>query len=81
MQNAAEYGALLAAHTSNHSDPVRHFGLHVLEHSIRYRWDELGDKQKEDLKTTVLELTSKVNKGGEGWGGVTGHISLLERRC
>ncbi|KAK7492294.1 hypothetical protein BaRGS_00016391 [Batillaria attramentaria] len=35
---------------------VRHFGLQLVEHFIKFRWEELSDQQKEPLKTKALEL-------------------------
>ncbi|KAI6779653.1 Karyopherin [Emericellopsis cladophorae] len=47
---------------SDRSQPhiVRHYGLSLLEYSIRYQWSEYGEEQKEALLHWVLELSQTI---------------------
>ncbi|KAG9250164.1 armadillo-type protein [Emericellopsis atlantica] len=47
---------------SDRSQPhiVRHYGLSLLEYSIRYQWSEYGEAQKEALLRWVLELSQTI---------------------
>ncbi|KAL8619551.1 hypothetical protein ACOMHN_019607 [Nucella lapillus] len=49
-----ECGVILAG--QQNSAIIRHFGLQLMEHSIKFRWQEINDAQKETLKTKTLEL-------------------------
>nr|QOW64975.1 hypothetical protein [Lymnaea stagnalis] len=55
-----QYGLHLAQ--KNNSAYVRHFGLQVVEHCIKYRWQEIGQAEKSDLKKNALELVDKGTK-------------------
>ncbi|XP_076464074.1 exportin-5-like [Babylonia areolata] len=49
-----ECGMILAG--QQNSPIIRHFGLQLVEHFIKFRWEEMNDPQKETLKTKTLEL-------------------------
>ncbi|KAE8600179.1 hypothetical protein XENTR_v10013121 [Xenopus tropicalis] len=42
----------------SHSPCVRHFGLHVLEHVIKFRWNDMSREEKVCLKDSVMDLIS-----------------------
>jgi len=39
---------------------VRHFGLHLLEHIVKTRWDIGSDADKQAIKDAVLSLMHSV---------------------
>ncbi|PVD26679.1 hypothetical protein C0Q70_14357 [Pomacea canaliculata] len=41
------------------SPVVRHFGLQIVEHFIKFRWSEVTEEQRELLKSQALELIDK----------------------
>ncbi|XP_072292745.1 exportin-5 [Eucyclogobius newberryi] len=41
-----------------HSAVIRHFGLQVLEHVIKYRWNNMQQQEKVQLKECAMELLS-----------------------
>ncbi|KAK7104837.1 exportin-5-like [Littorina saxatilis] len=49
-----ECGLVLAG--QQNSPIVRHFGLQLVEHFIKFRWTEISDAQRDTLKTKTLEL-------------------------
>ncbi|KAH9505183.1 Exportin-5 [Bulinus truncatus] len=54
------YGFHLAE--KDHSAFVRHFGLQVVEHYIKYRWQEAGQTDKSDLKMSILKFVDLGTK-------------------
>ena len=40
--------------SATHPLIVRHFGLHVLEHLLRWRWGEASPETKEGIKNWIL---------------------------
>ncbi|KAF2196511.1 ARM repeat-containing protein [Delitschia confertaspora ATCC 74209] len=73
--NAPSNGFTLALDTSK-PPQLRHYGLSMLEHSIKYRWDEYTDAQAEELRNYVIQLAQNVaeadplylrNKVGQLW--------------
>lgn len=59
----AEAGLFLAASSQN-SPIARHFGLQLMEHTVKYRWTQIGQPEKIFIKVCgSLSLKgSKVNK-------------------
>ncbi|XP_055878617.1 exportin-5-like isoform X2 [Biomphalaria glabrata] len=55
-----QYGLHLAE--KNNSSFVRHFGLQVVEHFIKYRWQEASPADKSDLKINVFKLVDQGTK-------------------
>ncbi|CAG5130696.1 unnamed protein product [Candidula unifasciata] len=55
-----QYGLQLSQ--KEHSAVVRHFGLQVVEHCIKYRWHEFGDEEKSELKINALKLVDQGTK-------------------
>ncbi|RUS77141.1 hypothetical protein EGW08_015097 [Elysia chlorotica] len=51
---AVQYGFKLAE--KDNSAVVRHFGLQLIEHCIKYRWNDITDGDKGDLKVNALNL-------------------------
>ncbi|BFZ07212.1 hypothetical protein BsWGS_10251 [Bradybaena similaris] len=56
-RDSIQYGLQLSQ--KEYSAVVRHFGLQVLEHCIKYRWQEILDDQKKRLKISALELVDR----------------------
>ncbi|KAJ1970840.1 karyopherin, partial [Dimargaris xerosporica] len=56
--DAAVYGHHLAHKAQNYPDTVRHFGLSLIEHTIRYRWDEAEytDAHRDEIQQLVIDL-------------------------
>ncbi|KAJ1975918.1 karyopherin [Dimargaris verticillata] len=56
--DAAVYGHHLAHQAQNFPDTVRHFGLSLIEHTVRYRWDEAEytDAHRDEIQQLVIEL-------------------------
>ncbi|CAG2217281.1 XPO5 [Mytilus edulis] len=47
-----------------YDNPVaRHFGLQLLEHSIKFRWNSFTEEEKEQLKKSSLEIIEKGTLG------------------
>lgn len=42
----------------NHPAVIRHFGLQVLEHVIKYRWNNMQQQEKVQLKDCAMQLLS-----------------------
>ncbi|KAL2083565.1 hypothetical protein ACEWY4_021338 [Coilia grayii] len=38
---------------------IRHFGLQILEHAIKFRWNSMSQEEKVTLKNCAMELLSK----------------------
>ncbi|GFN82344.1 cilia- and flagella-associated protein 36-like, partial [Plakobranchus ocellatus] len=49
-----QYGLKLAE--KENSAVVRHFGLQLIEHCIKYRWNDITDSDKDNLKMNSLRL-------------------------
>lgn len=45
---------------------LQHFGLHLLEHCLRHRWNQLDKQQQATLKKSVMELMAAV-RTSNGW--------------
>lgn len=45
----------------NNTGIVRHFGLQILEHSIKFRWNGMVHRDKVQLKNSVMTLLSRVS--------------------
>uniref|UniRef100_A0A4W3GQ55 Exportin 5 n=1 Tax=Callorhinchus milii TaxID=7868 RepID=A0A4W3GQ55_CALMI len=43
----------------NNTGIVRHFGLQILEHSIKFRWNGMVQREKVQLKNSVMTLLSR----------------------
>lgn len=46
---------------------VRHYGLTVLEHVIRYRWQELSAQEMQDIRLWIIQLTRSVSADQPGF--------------
>ncbi|CAG8639436.1 10452_t:CDS:10 [Cetraspora pellucida] len=59
--NAPIFGHLLALKENGQSDVVRHFGLQLLENTIRYKWIDgiYGDSEREQIKQAIINLVQK----------------------
>nr|XP_006811536.1 PREDICTED: exportin-5-like [Saccoglossus kowalevskii] len=42
----------------HHSPVIRHFGLQLLEHCVKFRWNSMGPEDKVTFKETVMRLLS-----------------------
>ncbi|KAB0800097.1 hypothetical protein PPYR_07977 [Photinus pyralis] len=51
----AEAGLFLAADT-RHSLVVRHFGLQLMEHTVKYRWNHISQQEKLFIKENAMKL-------------------------
>ncbi|KAL5008996.1 hypothetical protein ScPMuIL_014577 [Solemya velum] len=47
----------------HYSPIIRHFGLQLLEHSIKFRWNSLSVQDKQFLKKSCLDLIGSGTKG------------------
>ncbi|XP_030854672.1 exportin-5 isoform X2 [Strongylocentrotus purpuratus] len=50
-------GALLT--DTKHSPVIRHFGLQLLEHFVRFKWNDATGEQKLQFKNLILEMITK----------------------
>ncbi|KAL9080630.1 MAG: hypothetical protein Q9159_007562 [Coniocarpon cinnabarinum] len=57
---ATSTGFALASSNAE-SAVIRHFGLSLLEHTIRYRWDALEHAEAESCRTMVVDLAQKMD--------------------
>lgn len=56
------YGPYLASISNNlNSAIVRHFGLLVIEDSIRFHWNDYSREERESIKQNVINLIQEVN--------------------
>lgn len=55
------YGFYLAHIRSGFDPAVRHFGLHILEDAIKFRWNNFEPNQKKEFKTVMFELYRNVS--------------------
>ncbi|XP_056634787.1 exportin-5 [Diorhabda sublineata] len=53
----AEAGLYLAAGTQ-HSPISRHFGLQLMEHTVKYRWTQISQQEKIFIKENAMKLLS-----------------------
>ncbi|CAG9856617.1 unnamed protein product [Phyllotreta striolata] len=53
----AEAGLYLAAGT-HHSSISRHFGLQLMEHTVKYRWTQISQQEKIFIKENAMKLLS-----------------------
>ncbi|KAL1506020.1 hypothetical protein ABEB36_005457 [Hypothenemus hampei] len=51
----AEAGLFLAANTQN-SPISRHFGLQLMEHTVKYRWTQISQQEKLFIKDNAMKL-------------------------
>nr|WJM99467.1 exportin 5 [Ips calligraphus] len=51
----AEAGLFLAASSQN-SPIARHFGLQLMEHTVKYRWTQIGQPEKIFIKENAMKL-------------------------
>ena len=58
--NAPSTGFTLASNTSEPAT-VRHFGLALLEYTVRYRWHDLDHDAADSCRRMVIELAQKVD--------------------
>ncbi|KAF2259938.1 ARM repeat-containing protein [Lojkania enalia] len=56
------HGYTLALNTAQPAQ-LRHYGLSMLEYSIRYHWDDFTVQQGEGLRSYVVELAQNVSDG------------------
>lgn len=55
----AEAGLYLAASTQN-SPIARHFGLQLMEHTVKYRWTQISQQEKLFIKVRSTNYTFKT---------------------
>jgi hypothetical protein len=56
--NASVYASYLIQ--KQNPGVVRHFGFHLLEHLIKYKWNGLSNDQRNEIKKASLELLATV---------------------
>lgn len=52
----AQCGLYLAQKAPNRSSVVRHFGLQLMEHCIKYRWTQISQSEKIFIKESAMKL-------------------------
>ncbi|XP_014204789.1 exportin-5 [Copidosoma floridanum] len=52
----AQCGLFLAQKTPNKSSIVRHFGLQLMEHCVKYRWTQITQSEKIFIKENAMKL-------------------------
>ncbi|KAI4484620.1 hypothetical protein M0804_007186 [Polistes exclamans] len=52
----AQCGLYLAQKSPNRSPVVRHFGLQLMEHCIKYRWTQISQSEKIFIKENAMKL-------------------------
>ncbi|XP_057339906.1 exportin-5 [Microplitis mediator] len=52
----AQCGMYLAQKSPNRSSVVRHFGLQLMEHCIKYRWPQISQAEKVIIKESAMKL-------------------------
>ncbi|XP_068966020.1 exportin-5 [Bombus flavifrons] len=52
----AQCGLYLAQRAPNRSSVVRHFGLQLMEHCIKYRWTQISQSEKIFIKENAMKL-------------------------
>ncbi|KAF9167879.1 hypothetical protein DFQ26_002627 [Actinomortierella ambigua] len=55
------YGSFLAHKDNGQADVVRHFGLSLVENSIRYKWTDgtMDSERKNQIRAAVIDLAAK----------------------
>lgn len=59
---APAFGHSLASDT-NHNAIVRHYGLSLLDFTIRHRWDDYHEQQKETLRGWIIDFAQSITEG------------------
>ena len=59
----APYHGFALSSDRSQSSLVRHYGLSLLEHAIRYRWENYSSEQKAGLQEWVVNLAREVVEG------------------
>lgn len=52
----AQCGLFLAQRSPNRSSIVRHFGLQLMEHCVKYRWTQMSQSEKIFIKENAMKL-------------------------
>ncbi|EFN89855.1 exportin-5 [Harpegnathos saltator] len=52
----AQCGLYLAQKSPNRSSVVRHFGLQLMEHCVKYRWTQISQSEKIFIKENAMKL-------------------------
>lgn len=55
----AEAGLYLAA-GAQHSPIARHFGLQLMEHTVKYRWTQISQQEKLFIKVVIFICYEKL---------------------
>ncbi|KAH0557989.1 exportin-5 [Cotesia glomerata] len=55
----AQCGMYLAQKSPDRSSVVRHFGLQLMEHCIKYRWPQISQPEKVVIKETAMKLLAE----------------------
>ncbi|KAK0750412.1 armadillo-type protein [Schizothecium vesticola] len=61
LPTAPEHGFTLSSDRTK-APIVRHYGLSLLEHAVKHRWNEYSPDQREYLRSWVLQLCHGVSK-------------------
>lgn len=61
LNDDAPYNGFMLSSDSQHGAPVRHFGLSLLEYSIRHRWDQYSEDQAKALRGWIIDLAKGLN--------------------
>ncbi|CAG8543462.1 378_t:CDS:10 [Acaulospora morrowiae] len=56
---APHYGQFLATKNNGQSDIVRHFGLQLIENSVRFHWNNYDQSEREQIKQYVIDLVQQ----------------------
>lgn len=59
---APAFGHSLASNI-NHNAIVRHYGLSLLDFTIRHRWDDYSEQQKDTLRGWIVQFAQNVSEG------------------
>lgn len=59
--DSPQHGFTLA-NNPNQQPQVRHFGLTLLEHALRYRWEDYNEEQANALRAWVLTLATDISE-------------------
>ncbi|XP_063992665.1 exportin-5 [Diachasmimorpha longicaudata] len=60
----AQCGLYLAQKSPNKSSVVRHFGLQLMEHCIKYRWTQISQSEKVFIKESSMKLLQEGMENG-----------------
>lgn len=61
----AQCGLYLAQKSLNHSSIVRHFGLQLMEHCVKYRWTQISQSEKIFIKENAMKLLQEATEQEE----------------